>query len=350
MPNLEPKSINVNISSATMFKVLFIILSLFFLFYIRSIILLLFVCLLLSAAFDPAVDWLQKNKLPRAIGIFLIYLLLIVILGGSVYLIIPPMLVELKGLINDFPDYWGKISSGIQNVQDYSQTYGLGNNIQNALKSLESTFALAAGGIFNTIYAFFGGMVSFVVILVVTFYMAVEEQAVKRFARSVIPVKYQPYFTHLVNRIQEKIGFWVRGQLLSSLIIFALSWVGLFFLGVKYALILAFLTGVMELIPYFGPFVGGIAAVFIAFTQSPILAFWVIVFYIIVQQLDNHFVTPKIMEKTVGLNPIITIIAILVGVKLAGILGIILAVPVATSLSIILEDVLEIKKEEGETI
>lgn len=167
----------------------------------------------------------------------------------------------------------------------------------------------------------------------------------KRIMRSVVPTKYQPYFTHLANRMQMKIGKWLRGQLFLSLIIFLLSWLGLSVLGVKYALVLAVFAGVTELIPYFGPFIGGVPAVLIAFTQSPTLAILVIVLYVVIQLIENHVLVPKVMQKAVGLNPVVTIIVILIGAKLAGILGIILAVPVTTALGVAAKDLIEYKKK-----
>lgn len=341
----ENKKVTIDISSMALFKVLLIILAVIFLFYIRSIILIVFVGLILASAFDPWVDWMQKYKLPRALGVLLIYLVLILILGGAIYLIIPPIAIEVNQLSSDFPFYWDKVASSFQSLQDFSNEQGWSQSIQDSLNNLQENIGPAAGGFFSTVSSFFGGIISFFIILVITFYMTVEEQAMKRVMRSIIPVKYQPYFTHLVNRMQEKIGRWLRGQLILSVIIFLLVWVGLTLLGVKYALVLALFAGVTELIPYLGPFIGAVPAVFIAFTQSPILAIWVVVLYIIIQQLENHVVVPKVMQKAVGLNPIVIIIVILVGAKMAGILGIILAVPVTTALSVAVGDLLETKKE-----
>lgn len=342
----NPKKITIDISSLTLIKILVLIIALFFLFYIRNIVLIVFVSMVLTSAFDPWVDWLQKNKVPRALGIILIYLVLILILGGAVYLIIPPIALEVNQLAKDFPFYWEKINSGLRSIQDYSENYGWNNNIQNSLNALEANIGAAAGGVFSTVFSFFGGIISFFIIMVITFYMTVEEQAMKRVMRSVVPIKYQPYFTYLVNRMQEKIGRWLRGQLALSVIIFIISWMGLTLLNVKYALVLALFAGVTELIPYLGPFIGAVPAVFIAFTQSPLLAFWVIVLYVIIQQLENHLITPKVMQKAVGLNPIIIIVVILIGAKMAGILGIVLAVPVTTAISVAIGDLLEAKKEE----
>ena len=178
--------------------------------------------------------------------------------------------------------------------------------------------------------------------------MAVDDQAIKKAIRSVLPIDYQPYSMHLINRIQEKIGLWLRGQIFLSLVIFAVSWIGLSILGVKYALVLAVFAGVTEIIPYLGPFIGALPAVFIAFTQSPLLGIITIVLYIVIQQAENYFLVPKVMQKAVGLNPIIIIIAIMIGAKLAGILGVLLAVPVATAISVVVRDIFKAREEKEE--
>lgn len=342
----EAKKIIIDISSATLIKILFIIVAMFFLFYIRNIVLIVFVSLILASALDPWVDWLQKIKIPRSLSIFLIYLMLIVVLGGAIYLIIPPIVVEVNELSKDFPFYWEKINAGLNRFQSYSDIYGFDPSIQSSLNVFEANIGRAAGNVFNIITSIFGGIVSFFIILVITFYLTVEDQAMKRVLRSLMPIKYQPYFTQLVNRIQEKIGLWLRGQLMLSLIVFFMALVGLTLFQVKYVWVLALFAGVTELIPYLGPFIGAVPAVFIAFTQSPILALWVIILYIIIQQLENHIIVPKVMQKAVGLNPIVIIVVILIGARIAGILGVLLAVPVTTALSVVIGDLIEAKQEE----
>lgn len=340
------KATTINISTVTLIKILFILVLVGFLFYIRNILLIVFVALILASALDPWVDWLHKHKIPRSLGILLIFILLAVVIGGAVYLIIPPISIEVNRLAQNFPVYWEKISTNFSALQSYSADHGWSQNIESSLKALQESIGTAAGNIFGIVFSFFGGVVSFFIVLAITFYMSVEEQAIKRLVRSLMPIKYQPYFTHLVNRIQEKIGYWLRGQLVLSVIIFALTFIGLTILGVDYALVLALFAGVTELIPYLGPTIGMIPAIFIALTQSPMLAVSVFIFYILIQFLENHLITPKVMQRAVGLNPVIIIIAMLVGAKIAGILGIILAVPVTTAISVIMSDFVERKNEE----
>lgn len=344
----DRKKITIDISSLTMLKILVITAALFFLYFIRDAILIIFVSLILSSAFTPWLDWMQKHKVPRALGILLIYLILFSVIFGAVYLIIPPIINEINELVKSFPYYYEKISTNWQSFQAFSESHQWSQNIQTSLEGIQSSLGMAAGNVFTTVFSFFGGILSFFIILVLTFYMAVDDQAMKKGIRSLLPIDYQPYSMHLINRIQEKIGMWLRGQILLSLIIFAVSWIGLSILGVKYALVLAVFAGVMEVIPYLGPFIGAVPAVFIAFTQSPLLGIITIVLYVIIQQAENYFLVPKVMQKAVGLNPIVIIIAMMIGIKLAGILGVLLALPVATAISVVIRDVFKSKTEKEE--
>lgn len=335
---MPDKKLTVEISLFTLFNVLFIVTAVAVLFYLRDVVMIVFVALVFASAINPWVDSLQKYKVPRALSVFFIYAVAFFCAFFSVYLLINPISVEIKNLSSDFPGYWEKISAGWQQVELFSASHGLQTNIQNALDSLQASVTLIATNFFGGIFTFIGGIFSGLIILVMTFYLAVYDAPMKKKIRSFLPPKYQPYFMHLVTRMQEKIGLWLRGQLLLSFIIFACSLAGLSLLGVKYAWVLALFAGVTEIIPYLGPFIGAVPAVFIAFTISPVLGFSVIVLYIIIQQLENYIIVPQVMKRAVGLNPVVVIVAMMIGAQIAGIIGIILAIPVTTALSVALGD------------
>jgi predicted PurR-regulated permease PerM len=187
----------------------------------------------------------------------------------------------------------------------------------------------------------FGGVASFITVLVIVFYMTVEQNGTKKFIQSIAPIKYQPYLLQLIAKIQNKMGSWLRGQLLLSLIIGITTYIGLSILHVKYAMLLAILAGVFEIIPFIGPILAAIPAVFFAATDSTIRAFITAGFYVVVQQLENNLLVPKVMQQTVGLNPLVVLIAVLIGARIAGFLGVVLAVPIAAILAIFMRDVLE---------
>lgn len=349
MPN-ETKYQPVNISTLTILKVIFIILALLFLYLIRDILIIIFIALVVASGVNPWVDWFQKRGLPRAIGILMIYLVLIAIFSLAIVLLIPPVTEQFRQIASDFPTYYEKIVAGFASLQQFSVEHGLVDDIQRFLDTINQNLVKLTGGIFSTAVSIFGGFFSLLGILVITFYMTIQEKGIKKFFDAIAPIKYKPYLIQKGHQIQEKMGLWLRGQLLLCVIIGVMSYVGLLILGVKYALILGLIAGLTEFIPFIGPIVGAIPAVFLALFQSPVKALLVVILYIVIQQLENNIVVPKVMQRTVGLNPIVVIVAMLIGVKIAGILGVILAVPAATIIAIFLKDFFEEKKLKEERL
>lgn len=336
---LEQKNqITFNISTVAIIKVIIILLLLGFLYLIRDILAILFVAVILASVIDPIADWAGQKKIPRGITTLVIYLLLFSLFSLVIALIIPPVAEQINQLSVNFGYYWNKLVSGFSALQDYSASYGVSENIQQGIESIKFGLGKTAGGAFSTLGNVFGGIISLVLTLVIAFYIIVEEDAIKRLFRSAAPAGYQPYLVRLFSRMQEKIGLWVKGQLILSFIIFIFSFVGLSILGVNYALVLALMAGLFEFVPYIGPIFAAIPAVFLAFTQSPLKALLVIILYVIIQQLENNVIVPKVMQKAVGINPIVSIIAILIGAKLVGVVGALLAIPVATALGVFIGD------------
>ena len=334
----NPKTV-VDISTNTFIKVVIFLLVLAFLYMVREAIVLIFIALVMGSALDPFVDWMQKHKIPRGVGLIFLYIILFAILSSSVILIIPPITTELKLIANDFPHYYSKVVEGFNYLTTNRSQIDVADQMQGSIGALTSNLSQTASGIFSTVIDIFGGLFSFVLVLVITFYFTVEEDAIKRFVKSVSPVDNQPYLMNLINRIQTRLGYWLRGQLILCLVIFSLTFIGLTSLGVDYALVLAMIAGLTEVIPYLGPIIGATPAVFLALAQSPLKALIVVLMFVIIQQIEAHIIVPKVMSKSVGINPLIVIIVMLVGGKLGGIPGIILAVPVASGLSVFLEDV-----------
>lgn len=332
------RPININISTFTIVKIVAFFLLLYFLYLIRDIVVILFISLILSSAVDPWIDWLQARRLPRVVGILLIYLVLFGIVSLVIYLIIPPIAQQVGELADNLPYYLEKITANLSSFEEYSARYKLLDNIKSSLGTLSSNLKGATSGVFSTISNIFGGIFSFFLVLVITFYMTAEENSVKKLVWSLAPEKHQPYILQLINRMQKKIGLWLRGQLILSLIIFALTFVGLSLMHVKYALVLALIAGITEFVPYLGPVLGAIPAVFLVFTQSPLKALAVVVLYLVIQWAENNILVPKVMQKTVGLNPLVSITVLLIGFQIAGIVGAILSIPVATALDVFARD------------
>jgi len=350
MENKE-KSLTINISTATIFRIIIILLAFAVIYLLKDVILLLVISIVLASALNPWVNALQRRKVPRILATVMIYILFLGAFVMIIMLLIPPMAKEISDIAKNFPTYYNRVVSDFQHFREFSAQQTLLNNLESALQSLQANLAQTTAGAFSALVGVFGGFFSFIVILVITFYALLEENAVRQFIRSVTPLKYQPYVFQQVNRSQERLQLWLKGQLILCLIIGVLSYIGLLILGVKYSLVLALWAGLTEFIPYIGPFLGGIPAVFIALTtDSFIKGMMVAVWYIIIQQLENHLLVPKVMQKTVGLNPLVVIVVMLIGGKIAGIVGILLAIPLTLIIKVFAEDLFAMKEDSEDRL
>ncbi len=335
---MEQKTITL--STNTFLKLLVIILAVAFVYQIRDVLIVIFVALVLAAAIDPWITALQRRGVPRGVGIAIIFISLIAFISLVIIALVPLLADQLSQFVQAFPQLYARGFSLIQGVKDQAILDGL----QKAVDSLNSAVGQVTKGFFSGVVGFFGGVFTFISIFVLTFYLTMEEQGMKRLAVDLAPAKFRPYLTQLFRRVEERLGHWLRGQLLLGAIIAGATYLGLTLLHVKFALVLALIAGITELLPAIGPFIGAIPAVIVALSQQPILALWVTILYLAIQQLENHFIVPKVMSKATGLNPVIVIVALLVGAKVAGVIGVILAVPTVIIVTTFLEDFLEEKK------
>jgi predicted PurR-regulated permease PerM len=178
----------------------------------------------------------------------------------------------------------------------------------------------------------FGGVLSFVLILVFSFYFAMQEKGIEEFLAIITPAEYEKYVVGLWHRTQRKIGLWMQGQLILGLIVGILVYLGLTLIGVEHALVLAVLAGLFEIIPVFGPTLSAIPAVAIGFSGGGVgIGLFVVALYVIIQQFENHLIYPLVVTKVVGVPPLLVILALIIGAQVAGFLGILLAVPIAAA-------------------
>jgi predicted PurR-regulated permease PerM len=324
-----------HISTLTIIKVIAILLILWFLYLILDVLTIIFASVILAILIDPLADWFEKKKVPRSLAVLLVYLILISLLSLMIALVIPPVISQFHQLIEKLPVYWQKFTE--TNIGKFIAQ----QDFKNLKESLESLQANLARGIYVTLGGAFGSAFAFFLVLVLTFYIVTQESALQKTVKSLIPDQYLPYLTQLFLKIKQKMNAWFKGQLILCFAVGFLVYVGLLILRVDYALTLGLIAGVTEIIPYIGPVLGAVPAVFIAFGTSPIKALMVIILYIIIQQLENNLLVPKIMQKAVGLNPIVSIIVLIIGGKLGGVVGALLAIPIASALSIFIQDLKE---------
>ncbi len=337
------RPIYIGVNAFTVIKVVLVCIMFYLLYLVRDVLAILFISLVLASAFDPWVDWMQKKKIPRSISILLIYLIAFLFFGTAITLVVPPIIDQATDLADRFPQISQKLNTIVDVAKEYSQREGFLQNIIQTNKNYPE-FMATIESLFSKISRLFGGVVTFFLVLVFTFYMTVEENALKKIIWSIVPEKNQVYAMNLANRMQSKIGLWLRGQLILSFIIFLLIYVALSILGVKYALILALVAGMTEFVPYLGPILAAVPAIILVFAQSGfVMALFVAIIYYLVQLIENNIIVPKVMQKVVGLNPIVSIAVLMIGFNLGGVVGAILSIPVATAVSVFVKDVFDNK-------
>lgn len=334
----------IKISTGIIFEVIFILLVFWLLYLVLDIIALIFISVIIVSAMDPVVDFLQKKKIPRAVAVLGLFLVMFSFIGAVVAFLVPPIVVQIKDLSENFPRYFQTGETFIIHLKDFFESKNINFDFRQISDNFSETLSDFSKNIFSKTIDVFSGLISFVVVFSLAFYMSVEEDGIRKFIISVFPDKYKNYAADLSFRIKDKIGRWMLGQLFLMLIIFVLVSAGLYLIGVPYALILGIFAGIMEIVPYIGPIISAIPGIFLGFLISPTVGFLAILVYVIAQQLENNILVPQIMKKAVGLNPVATIIALLVGARLGGVLGMVLSIPVATAISLFVNDLIEKKK------
>jgi predicted PurR-regulated permease PerM len=337
----ERNSTEIHISVRTILKIALIILAAWLFYFFRDLVVVLITSFVLAVVIDPLADLFERHKLPRFLAVLLVYIVLLSILSLIFSLIIPPIFVEIKDVLGDVLNYWEKFSSGYTVLQSIEMKEILGN-LESTIGTLEAGVSKIAGSAYGVATGIFGNLFDFVLILVLALYMVIYEEGLKDFVRSLVPQDKLLLVDKCAVELRSKLGSWLKGQLILCVTIWFAVYVGLLIIGVPYALVLSLLAGLLEAIPYMAV-LAAFPAVFMALTISPWKAVFVAALFFVVQELENNLLVPKVMQKAVGLNPIVIVLALVIGGKLAGILGVILAIPVALSIKILL-DVIWFKK------
>ncbi|OGM00192.1 hypothetical protein A2501_01455 [Candidatus Uhrbacteria bacterium RIFOXYC12_FULL_57_11] len=321
----------INVSSMTFVKVVLIVLGLWFLWYTRDIAAMLLSAMLLAALITPFADWFEKRHVPRALSVIIVYLLL-----GMALSVVGVLLVPV--VVEQFTQLFGATSLGIALQELFANTQAMFDVMREMSLSFLRGETSSVSTVFTQVRGFVEGIAALFIVLVLAFYMVVEEDTARKVFKNFAPLEYQPYLAQLLAKMQSKIGAWLRGQIVLGLIVGMAVYAGLLILGVKYALLLAVIAGLLEIVPYIGPTLALIPAAIVGFAGSPVVGFAVIGLYLVIQQLENNILVPKVMQKATGLNPIVSIVALLVGVKVGGLVGAVLSIPIATMAAVVLDD------------
>lgn len=340
----------ISITTGTMLRGALVLLGLFLIWYLSDILLVILTSIVIASFVESAVPYFKKWRLGRVAGVAILYIVSVLVLATMFYLFAPLLITEISnfaGLIAaylpgvEFLDYFtSKEFSGAKDI-----VAGLENNlsVSELLEVSEAFVQNLSGGFINILSVAFGSIFNFILIIVISFYLSIQERGIENFLRIVLPSQYEDYAIDLWARSRRKISFWIKGQMLLALLVGVLTYLVLALLGVEYALILAIIAGVMELIPY-GVLIAIVPAVMLSYAANGLSQALVVSgAYLIIHQFEAFLFAPLLIGKTVGLSPLVVILAIMIGFELAGVWGIVLGIPVAVFIMEFMSD-LEKKK------
>ncbi len=320
-------------STKVIAKVIIAILGLGFLWVTRDILIILLLSVVFASAMEPLVGYLKIKRVPRSVSVLAVYVVVLGLVALVFSLLLPVVVQQVQLLRASLPQYTAEFQAQYPALHSFLGNADLTEIMSKLLSEVthNSSVYTQTLGVVNSVF-------SVITVLVVSFYLVAQQQGMIDFVNSVVPAPQRKFTLNLIRKIQNRMGFWIIGQIVLSISIFILTYIALVALGVKYALFLALLAGVLEIVPYIGPFLSAVPAVFFAMVQSPPLAVAVVVLYIVIQKIEGYVLVPKIMQRAVGTSPLLVLIALLVGYKLAGVLGLLLAIPMVSAITLIVEE------------
>ena len=304
---------------------LFLIAFGWFVYVTRGIIASIFIAYIITAAMMPVVNFFQRRGFPRILAVVIPYALSLIVIFSLIFPLIPFSITQINALIIGLPNYIDQAAKVLGISIERSQITAFANQELGALGK----------NAFEVTRQFFGGVFSTLTIFIIALYMTLYHDQFKHTFAKLFHRDDRSHVEDTFELVDDKLGAWLRGQILLSLTIGFFTWVALSLVGLNYALPLALLAGFLEIIPTIGPILAAIPAVIVALNVSPTMALVVIGIYILIQLAENNIIVPKIMQHAVGLNPVVIIIAILVGAELLGITGALLSLPFVSFVTVI---------------
>ena len=329
------KEVRVVITPGTVVSAVLVLAGTYVLWLLRDLALLVLTAIVIASAIEPGVTFFIRRRLPRFFSALLMYVLVFGSLFVLVYFFFPPIVSDAMSALATFPQYLSTLNvpASLSSLTSTTGPFAPQHETHSLLQELvyfQSIFSSSSGGVVQLFVSFFGGIFSFVLITVLSFYFAFQDAGVDDFLRLVMPAAHEEYAINLWKRSQKKIGLWMQGQILLSVIIGVLVYLGLLIIGIPYALLLAVFTAMAEVVPIFGSLIAGSIATMVGYSQGGVaLAAVVVGLYIVVNQFESNLIYPLIVKKVVGVPPLLVIVGLIAGYTLAGFLGVLLSVPIA---------------------
>jgi predicted PurR-regulated permease PerM len=303
--------------------------ALIFLFAISDILLIFLTALIFAIALDRPIDKLVHKGIPRSVSAVLLYSAVLVTLIVLFYIFLPPLAWEIRNFAINYPLYLEEIL-GTEEAREIETVH--------YLRTFAESVGASSQAVMATIARIFGGLLSFAVIFFLSLFLNIQKEGVRGFLM-LLPLSKREESLRLFDKIQIRLGGWFWGKLLSSLLVGAITLIGLLIIGIPYAVILSLLAVLFNFIPYAGPILSSIPAIAIGLSQSLLIGVAVAALYFLVNGiLENFIFGPLLMKKVINLNPAMLVLAVVIGAQLGGILGIVIAIPAAAIVHLFLEE------------
>ncbi len=320
----------IEITNKTIIFTVFFILFLFFLWQIKELIFVLILAFIISGGLEKPIVFLNKKlNFPYILSVIVIYLLFLFVFFNLFYVVVPPLFFEISHFARKFP----QIVSSI-----FPQT------IFFDFSFISQNIPQLSGNAFSLIKNIFSNFIFIISVFSFSFYFLIEENFFLKSLKKFLDDEEAEKINIIIKKIQNRISYWFWGEIFLMFVVGSLTYIGLSLLNIPYALPLAILAGLLEIIPNLGPAIAAIPAIIVGLSQSVFLGLAALILAILVQQIENHILVPLIMKKFVGVSPVTTLIALMIGGKLAGFLGVLLAVPITLILESILLEVVKRRK------
>jgi len=300
------------------------------LYQVRLVVVALFIALILSLALDPLVFRLKSWKIPRPVSVFLVFFVFLGAVGGLLTYGFTPLVNQTGRFLINLPQFLGPILDRLGPLPF----------AQNLQEQLVSQATLLSANILTVAGTLVSNAVFLLALLVFVFYFMLDWENLKNRFISFLNNQARSRAQKIIISLETQLGGWLRAQVILMLLVGVLTYLGLFALGVEYALPLAVIAGLFEVIPTIGPIMAGIPALVVGFGTSPWLGVWILALYLVVQQLENNIIVPNIMGRAVGFSPLVTLVVLFIGAQLFGFGGLFLAIPATILITIILRDAL----------
>jgi len=308
-----------------------------------QVVFIAFIAIVIGTVIRPLVNWLYQRGVPRIAGVILVYLLVLMLLAGFLWLLLPLIFEQSSTLAKEAPGYYQNLRAGMMNNSN-QLIVGLGNLLPAALPGLNPPITPQTGEevvasaeqVLGYIILTSQVLFTAIIILVLTLYWSLDGPRIIKSLLLLIPQNQRESLGELVSAMESKLGFYIAGQAILCLVIGIMALIAYLLIGLPNALVLALVAGVFEAVPVIGPLLGAVPAALVALSIGPDKLIWVVVATAVIQQLENSLLVPRIMKKAVGVNPFVTLLALFAFGSIFGLAGALMAIPIAAMIQLAL--------------